>query len=109
MEILSVETKPEADYLMGVLKNSTHLLDGETIFHIGGISFTPKSKKDWYWVNSGKKVGFPMYFAEGQPDYTNGIESCLSFIKFHVDYGFNDIPCFGQWDRKFICQRDEVL
>lgn len=108
MEILSIETKAEADNIINVLKNST-LLDGEIIFHVGGISLTPRSTSDWYWVNSGKKLDFTLKFVPGQPDFAHGIENCLSINKYGNEFGFNDIPCFGHWDRKFICQRDDFL
>lgn len=108
MEILTLETKSESNYLLDVLNNSTSLPENENIFHIGGISLTPRSTTDWYWVVSGKKLDFILNFLPNQPDFAGGVENCLSIVK-REKFGFNDIICSTQWDRKFICQRDEIL
>lgn len=108
MEILSFETKLEQDHMFQVLKNFSQFLDNEN--SIGGISLTPRSTTDWYWVNSGKKVKFLMGFMPGQPDHYNGaVENCLAINKYGNGFGLNDWPCYGHAERKFICQLDEIF
>lgn len=104
METLSLETKQEADDFLGNLNNYALLFDQYA--HIGGISSVPRSKTDWFWENSLKKVNYSMNFAPNQPD---GSGNCLAVDKYVVNgsrtYGFNDINCYGRHEETFFCQK----
>lgn len=103
MEFLSLETKSEADFFFGLCeKNIAHFTDEYT--HVGAMTMTGKT--DWYWVNSGKRVDYQMKWFAGQPDFYASNEFCLA-IKKWGDFSFNDLNCFGAYESKFVCQKNE--
>ena len=76
--------------------------------HIGGLTTVGKSIDQWYWVNSGNQVNFPLSFNPGQPDNAFGKEFCLTLGVFSNNESyFNDIRC-NERELKFICQQDLI-
>ena len=105
MEFASLETKAEADHFLGLCdKNIALFTDDYT--HIGAITMVGKT--DWYWVNSGKKVDYPIKWMVGQPDFYAANEFCLTVRKTPGDFSFNDLNCYGAFESKFICQKNEL-
>lgn len=108
MEFLSLESLQEADGLLSLCHKKNALFDQWT--HIGGVTTVPKSKTEWYWVETGKKVNFTLKFGSGQPDNAGGKEWCLSLGKQPSNsFFFNDINCYGMHQFKFICQVREFV
>lgn len=106
MDVLSLETSTEAEVFLGLCQGSASLFEKFT--HIGGITLAPKHLSTWYWVDSGKRIEYPLKFAANQPDNFNNIEYCLSIQKEPGDvFAFNDIECNTNYEVKFICQKVE--
>lgn len=71
--------------------------------HVGGVAAASPSKTEWYWVNGNKKVSYRMPWQAGQPDFNGRNEWCLSLAS-NDGFRFNDIPCQGSWEERFICE-----
>jgi len=69
--------------------------------HIGGYAMIPKSKDDWIWQNSGNPVFYKMNFHDGEPNYHDNDERCLSILRKSV-FALNDEDCSDE--HRFICQ-----
>jgi hypothetical protein len=106
MEILSLDTLKEATTFFNTCKLSESLF--ETYTHIGGITMTGRTTDLWYWVNSGKRVNYVMPFAPGEPNFAGNVEYCLSIVKGGGNFYYNDVPCFGGYELKFVCQKTFV-
>jgi hypothetical protein len=108
MELLSLNTIREATTFFDICKRRESLF--ETYTHIGGITLAGRTTDLWYWVNSGRRASYPMLFAPGQPDFAGSIEYCLSIVKGgDNNFYFNDIPCWGGYEVKFVCQRTVTI
>jgi hypothetical protein len=104
MEIVSLDTKAEADFFLGVCdKNIAQFTDEYT--HIGAMTMVGKT--GWHWVNSGKRIDYQMKWLAGQPDFYAANEFCMGLVKRGTDFSFVDLNCFGIYETKFICQRNE--
>jgi hypothetical protein len=104
MEFVSLETKSEADYFLSVCdKNIAQFTDEYT--HIGGMTMVGKT--GWHWVNSGKRIDYQLKWLSGQPDFYAANEFCLSIHKRAGDFSFNDLNCFGAFESRFVCQKNE--
>lgn len=94
MEIAIFPTIEEARNILNLLSVNTNLTD--VWYHIGGISLTPKSKTDWYWVTTGEHIDYEIPFGPGQPDHWLGVEMCMNIYRSpsnsQSNY-FNDCPC----------------
>jgi hypothetical protein len=102
LEFVSVDSLDESDHLRELCKENIGLFDSWT--HIGGLTTVKRSKTEWYWVESGKKLNFVLEFLPGQPDCSSNIEMCLSLGKSGGKFLYNDFPCYGYHAYKFICQ-----
>ncbi|KAG5681266.1 hypothetical protein PVAND_010717 [Polypedilum vanderplanki] len=100
-DIASFETLQEANAVMSFCKNHSDSLDYWT--YVGGISLKARSTKNWYWVNSGRKISFEIPFARNAPDFAGSDEWCLA-LGPKATFDFNDVNCNG-YEFKFICQR----
>lgn len=106
MEIVSFDSRAEFDSVAKMCKQYTNYLNGQT--HVGAVVFEAKSLVEWYWVNSGKRVSFPLPFAPNEPNCDGGNELCLSLSRDqNHDFAFNDINCSGSDYTKFICQQQQ--
>lgn len=106
MDTLSLETLEEANHFLALCQQNAGFFDQWT--HVGAIALAAKSTNFWYWVNSGKRITYPMKFLPGQPDNAGGRELCLSIGKDPSGFRFNDLNCYGNHDFKFVCQKSQV-
>lgn len=100
-DIVSLDTVEEMEAVAAMCEENKDLFGW--YIHIGGVASTSKSKTDWYWVNSNRKVSYAMSWQNGQPDFSGSNEWCLTLGK-SSKFMFNDIPCHGSWEEKFICE-----
>jgi hypothetical protein len=103
MDVVSLDTATETSTFFDTCKKSEALF--ETFTHIGAITLAGRSTDMWYWVNSGRRANYALPFYPGQPDFAGSIEYCLSLAKAGNNFYFNDVPCWGGFELKFICQR----
>lgn len=103
MDLTSFDTSYEFSNFVRQAMKSAHYFDKWT--HIGGISKTVGKQRDWYWINSNRKVIYPMAFASGQPNNFLGRQNCLGISKEEKTFEFQDIDCWGKFEEKFICQK----
>lgn len=106
LEFLSLETEAEASELLQLCSNNSETFDQHT--HIGGITTSPKSLDEWYWINSYNRIDYPLRFRHDQPNNYGGDEFCLSLQKEGNNFEFNDIKCYESWREKFICQHSSL-
>jgi hypothetical protein len=69
--------------------------------HIGGVTNFNGTANDWFWIETGEKIGYSLTWATGEPNMVN-IEHCLALNKKSGKWEMNDIPC-GTINSKFIC------
>jgi len=101
MEIASFESLNEADNFMKLCNSSGSQF--QKVNYIGAVTTISGSKNAWLWIQSGKRIGFNLKFAKGEPTNTNKNEYCLSVMHDNGICAFNDADC-NQLDSKFICQ-----
>ncbi|CAG9802947.1 unnamed protein product [Chironomus riparius] len=105
LEFASADTLDEATTLVSFVKNNSGYVYVTAL--IGGLTLTPKSKTDWYWVNSGNKVAYDIPWYVTQPNNYEGKEQCLGIGRGYKDkFDFHDYKCMGE-DLTFICQKIE--
>lgn len=106
LEIVSFDSLEEVQNILQLCKQNTNLLNGQT--HVGGMTLEGKSLDKWYWVETGKRIGFSLPFAANEPNFDGGNEYCLSLSRdINHNFAFNDINCSGSDETKFICQKRE--
>lgn len=103
MEILTLDTKSEADFFLEVCEKNSALFDEFT--HVGAMSMVGKT--DWHWVSNGKRIDYQLKWLAGQPDNYYASEFCLGIIK-RGSFSFCDLYCYGGYETKFVCQRNEI-
>jgi hypothetical protein len=69
--------------------------------HLGAFTYTRLSKTEWFWVETGKKVNFPIDWYGTEPNDINE-ERCLAV--HHLTKQFFDIRCYQDYFRRFLCQ-----
>lgn len=80
-----------------------HVGDLTLRVHVGGVTLTPRSRTDWYWVDTNEQISFELSWSSfNQPDNHNGSQSCLSL--YTPNFTFDDIDCYHNHEEKFICQ-----
>lgn len=105
MDVISLDTRDESDYVLKACYENSKLFQMFT--YIGGISNSAKGKDGWIWWNSGKRVNYPLDWAKNEPNFLSNVEHCLSIANKDGVFKLNDMPCFGQHDYKFTCQKSE--
>lgn len=108
MEFVTLETEAELKEFLDICKRNAGLFEDWT--HVGALTLEGKSIDKWYWVTSGRRVDYKIPFSNGQPDFSDGVELCLSLGKKSTnDFFFNDIYCTAGpkdfRDFKFVCER----
>ncbi|KAL7036600.1 hypothetical protein ACKWTF_008859 [Chironomus riparius] len=108
LEFTTLESNSELQSFLNIIDNNSYLRTiSDTFFWIDGISLTPKSKTDWYWTKSGKKLTFSLPWALNQPDFLRVDEFCLALGKSsNQKFGFHDGICSASIS--FVCQRIEL-
>lgn len=102
MEMLSLESSDEESSFLTVCTLWRTLFDRFT--HIGALTTVEKSRTEWFWVNSGNKISFPISFSSGEPNSEDNNEMCLTMDKRSGLFQYNDITCDGGMTAKFVCQ-----
>lgn len=103
MEILTLETKSEANYVLEICKSHGQLFATST--HIGGIAAGAKSQDKWFWVTTGEKINYNIKWLDGEPNNLhNGEGMCLSIMKKPDGFYFNDVRCNFE-EQRFICEQ----
>lgn len=105
MEIVSLETLNEANSFFTLCDKNIGLFEEFT--HVGGFTSVGKSLDKWYWVNSGRRIDFPLKFAPNQPDFAGNAEFCMSVVKRPGGFVFSDVYCTTYYENKFICQKTD--
>lgn len=110
MDFVSLETETEANSFLEICKKNANSFDSFT--HIGALTTVAKSHDKWYWVNSGRRITYPIKWSPGQPDNSAGGERCLSIIKqTNNSFLFNDLECSNIHTHyfNFVCQQEHIL
>lgn len=99
-DILTLETLEEMQRVVNMCSENEDMFGAYT--HIGGMTSVGRSRTNWYWVTTNQKISYNMPWHNGQPEFKDNIEWCLTLTKSSGKY--NDIPCYGSWAEAFICQ-----
>lgn len=102
LEFVSLDSQDEANNFWAVFVQKANLFEDYTM--LGALTTVPRSKNDWYWVESGKKVKITMNWLNGQPDNLGNNEACLLAQKAAGGYTLHDGKCFGGSYLRFLCQ-----
>lgn len=103
MEFVSLETLNESEKFLQSCTEKYQEFDDHV--HVGAISHDGNSKNGFYWMNSGKRINYPLEFGRGEPNNYGGKEFCLSIQKQDTDvFLYNDINCSDSFNQ-FICQK----
>jgi len=111
MDIVSLETKEEADAFLSLCKSNSDVLD--TRAHVGAITLGSETNSTWFWVASGNSIDYPLKFGIGQPNNYGGFQRCLTVEWMDNECKFNDRHCHAQMgaqetdkeEYKFVCER----
>ncbi|CAB3379453.1 Hypothetical predicted protein [Cloeon dipterum] len=98
MELASVETKEESDFLISMFGGSTDK------FWLSGTDLGYENY--FYWIGVGILIDPFWYFEVGQPDNANNNENCVQYF-VHPDisdatYKWNDANC--EEAERFVCE-----
>lgn len=103
MDVLSLDTEDEETHLLGLLESNSRLFTQWT--YVGALTLVGGSRDNWYWVNSGNRVNYPITFGVDEPNFGNSNEFCLAVGKYSAsEFYFNDMPCHEETQYKFFCQ-----
>ncbi|KAL7036616.1 hypothetical protein ACKWTF_008873 [Chironomus riparius] len=110
MEHLIIETQAEAQAFLGLL-NSNLRTAPNGYFWTDGMTVTPKSKTEWFWAKTGKKVSFPISWYPSEPNngFDNVYEYCFVIFKHHLNenFLFGDANCNGNMNT--ACQKIDFI
>lgn len=101
MQFATLDSQREADTFLFLYGQKAALFTIDS--YIGAITTILLSTTDYYWVESGLKVNFPLIFTAGQPNNQDGNQMCLAVNKAD-GYKFNDLGCYSAVPSKFFCQ-----
>ncbi|CAO1340874.1 unnamed protein product [Diamesa tonsa] len=105
MELASLPTKELSDRFTQLCFENAPFFDRFT--HIGG-SYIGAGLNRWYWLSTGKPVGYPLPMIPGEPNNARGQQTCLALEKQNGPFLFNDIDAFGFHEEKFVCESRPV-
>ncbi|CAO1339072.1 unnamed protein product [Diamesa hyperborea] len=105
MELASLPTKQLADKFTQLCFENAPSFDKWT--HVGG-TYIGAGLNKWYWLSTGKPVGYNLTMPSGQPDNAGGVQSCLSLDKQNGPFLFNDIHAFGAHEEKPQTERSKI-
>lgn len=107
LQLASFETLTEANNFLDILdKNNCSTPAGQMYYIVDGVTNVPKSKTEWFWTNTGRKVSYSLPWEGIQPDFFLNKEYCMSIGRSASSgpLGFNDFPCTSD-PRQFVCQK----
>jgi hypothetical protein len=101
MDVVSVDSLDESYAFFNSLQSHAYLFDNYA--HVGAITLQSRSRDQWYWVDSGNRITYLIKWEPGFPN--SAAEYCLSVKKKPTnEFVYDDIPCFGSFEVKFIYQ-----
>jgi len=102
MELMTMDSEDEADYIMERLELNSDYID---YVYVGGVTSKLRDPNNWYWINSNyKKSEVSLPWGTGQPDNAAGGEYCLAIYRAaNRRFEFHDHPC-NSYKKRFICQ-----
>lgn len=115
MEFAHFETLTEFYYVSNMVRNHENIFIGSSSsaqLLVDGMTSILKSKTDWFWTVSGKKIPFEVPFLAGEPNNHQLLnEYCLSVINSgdsFLPYRFNDRQC-NVGEHAFLCQKKLII
>lgn len=104
MDFVALDTEEEYNRLRDLLSSNAAMASHLT--YIGGMTTDPRNHK-WYWLNTGKRIMYPLKWAPNEPT-NSGDEFCLLFEKRSGNQFYNhDGACHTNYG-KFICQKENL-
>ncbi|KAL7036609.1 hypothetical protein ACKWTF_008866 [Chironomus riparius] len=108
MDLVYFETLAESRAFLNMIDTNSVLIKTYPLWiWLDGIALTGKSKTDWYWSKSGKKVTFPMDWYVNSPGSIDQFCLCIGRQTLTTKSGFNDCYCYDAY--KIACQRIEFF
>ena len=104
MDLVELQTQAEANYFLQLCPTILNLK--HDYYHIGG-SYIGVGMNEFYWMTTGQRVGYPILYAEGEPNNYKNNEVFFTIHKEPQTFKFNDISNFYMCP--FICQRTTKL
>lgn len=102
LELLHLESKDEMNYFIKACNQYKNLFGDYTF--VDGVTDLGKSKTEWFYSETGRKVSFALPWLPGTPDNVGSDEHCLSIAKAQGTFLFNDVNCDGTKEgKKFLC------
>jgi hypothetical protein len=93
LEFLTMETLEEAKAVLTMADNNSILRQLPYAWlHVDALSMSLKSKTDWYWTKTGKKISYTIPWRSVAPNDAAGREYCLTIGKGSINekIGFDD-------------------
>ncbi|KAG5675478.1 hypothetical protein PVAND_005379 [Polypedilum vanderplanki] len=110
LELATFSTLEEFNAVPEMFYEFVNSLITPSNIYVNGMTLTPKSSDDWYWVNPQQKIGWSLPWCSGEPNnFEDKGEWCLS-VSRNSDgtLCFNDMPC-SVIESSFLCQKTEVF
>jgi hypothetical protein len=73
---------------------------------LNGMTLTPDTRRDWYWLSNNKKINYVMQWGPGEPHLQRPNEFCLG-IGPKSDPKFIDVDCSGDSKHSFMCEKKD--
>ncbi|CAO1310267.1 unnamed protein product [Diamesa tonsa] len=100
MDIVNLPTEEEANVFLKFTLDNGQYYD----YVFVGATYIGNGANNFYWINTGLPVKYPIKFDVGEPSNSGGRENCLSLTKkTATSFVYNDIDCFGK-TMKFACE-----
>jgi len=102
MELMTMDSEDEAEYIMERLELNADYID---FAYVGGVTTSLKDRNNWHWINSNfKKSEVSLPWGPNQPDGGSNDEFCLGVERAaNRRFKFHDFSCFSR-KKPFICQ-----
>ncbi|KAG4077812.1 hypothetical protein HA402_013746 [Bradysia odoriphaga] len=100
-DIVTIDTLEEWQVLAQLCEARRELFGW--FVHIGGVATSSRSMTNWYWVTNNKQISDQLPWQNGQPDFFDGNEWCLTLASAE-GFKLNDLSCYGSWAERFICE-----
>lgn len=101
MDLVELPLKAEADVFFSLCSQQQYHLN-DNYYHVGA-TYIGAGLNNWYWMTTGKRISYALWYAPGQPDNKDGKEHFLSVYKNGGSFSFNDLDYnLTKWN--FFCQ-----
>lgn len=104
MDLLTLESRHEADYFMRSIEMNMNGF--EELTHIGGVSYVNEGKENWFWITShnDKRINYDLKLKPSEADQ-KAEKNCLQLVKHRRTFSYGRTNCFGNDLQKFVCQK----